>query len=102
MSVVIIGGNERMERQYEEICTQYGYKAKIFTKESGSMKRKIGRPDLFIIFTDTVSHKMTISAAQQARRNGSKIERIHTSSATALHAVLNAHYIKSEKRGAFS
>ena len=41
MSVVIIGGNERMERQYQQICGSYGYKAKVFTKEAGSLKRKI-------------------------------------------------------------
>lgn len=44
MSVVIIGGNERMERQYQQICKTYGYKAKVFTKEAGSLKRKIGSP----------------------------------------------------------
>ena len=38
MSVVIIGGNERMERQYMQICKTYGYKAKVFTKEASSLK----------------------------------------------------------------
>ena len=28
MSICIIGGNERMERQYQQICKTYGYKAK--------------------------------------------------------------------------
>ena len=28
MSVVIIGGNERMEQQYKEICKKYSCKAK--------------------------------------------------------------------------
>ena len=91
MSVVIIGGNERMERQYEEICTHYGCRAKVFTKESGSMKRKLGQPDLLIIFTNTVSHRMTICASQEAKRVGTKIERVHNSSAAALHTVLNAY-----------
>ena len=34
MSVVIIGGNERMERQYAEICRGYGCEARVFTKEA--------------------------------------------------------------------
>ena len=54
MSVVIVGGNERMERQYESICREHGYKAKIFTKENGSLKKKLGTPDLLIIFVSTV------------------------------------------------
>ena len=45
MSVVIVGGNERMAAQYEEICRCYGCKAKVFCKENGSLKRKMGVPD---------------------------------------------------------
>ena len=42
MSVVIIGGNERMVCQYENICREYGCKAKVFAKENGSLKKKMG------------------------------------------------------------
>ncbi len=91
MSVVIVGGNERMECQYADICKNYGCKAKIFTKENGSIKKKMGCPDLLILFTNTVSHKMVISASQEARRNNIPIARIHTSSAAALHNVLARH-----------
>ena len=58
MSVVIVGGNERMVCQYEDICKCFGCKAKVFAKEKGAMKKKIGDPDLLILFTNTVSHKM--------------------------------------------
>jgi len=91
MSVVIIGGNERMERQYEEICRGYGCEAKVFTKENGSVARKMGCPDLLILFTGTASHKMVISATKEAKRVGIKIARHHTSSASALHALMQEH-----------
>ena len=91
MGVVIVGGNERMACQYETICKGYGYKAKVFCKENGSLKKKMGCPDLLILFTSTVSHKMVISAAQEAKRNNIPVARVHTSSAAALHAVLSAH-----------
>lgn len=68
MSVVIVGGNERMACQYESICRSYGHRAKVFTKENGTLKRKMGCPDLLILFTNTVSHKMVISASQEAKR----------------------------------
>ena len=32
MSVVIVGGNERMARQYEELCRSYSCSAKIYMK----------------------------------------------------------------------
>lgn len=68
MSVVIIGGNERMVCQYTDICKDYGCKAKVFLKEHGSVKKKIGNPDLMILFTNTVSHKMVITASQEAKK----------------------------------
>lgn len=91
MSIVIVGGNERMVCQYENICKSHGCTAKVFPKESGALKKKMGSPDLLILFTNTVSHKMVISASQEAKRNNIPIIRCHTSSATALHNLLAEH-----------
>ena len=68
MSVVIVGGNERMVCQYEDICKGFGCKAKVFAKEKGAMKKKIGVPDLMILFTSTVSHKMVNCAVEEAKK----------------------------------
>lgn len=91
MSVVIIGGNERMVCQYSDICKDFGCKAKVFAKENGPIRKKIGNPDLLILFTNTVSHKMVLAAAQEAKRNNIPVARIHTSSAAALKGVLNEY-----------
>ena len=95
MSIVIVGGNERMEDQYKNICNEYGYKAKVFTKERGRHKKKIGSPDLLIFFTDTVSHKMLISASQEAKKNKVPIAHVHSGSASALHKVLSDRLVKA-------
>lgn len=50
MSVVIIGGNECMERQYKKICEKHKCKAKVFTRMKGNLKTQIGQPDLVILF----------------------------------------------------
>ena len=47
MSVVIIGGNECMERQYQQICKKHGCKAKVFVKEKSGFSKQIGTPDLY-------------------------------------------------------
>ena len=91
MSVVIIGGNEHMACKYEDICKNYGYKAKVFTKEKGALKRKLGTPDLMILFTNTVSHKMVLSALGEAKKNNIPIARCHTSSASALSSLLQEY-----------
>ena len=58
MSVVIVGGHDRMVTQYKKICKEYHCKAKVFTHMCANMSNQIGRPDLVILFTNTVSHKM--------------------------------------------
>ncbi len=75
MSVVIIGGNERMEQQYKEICKRYRCKAKVFTRMSGNLKTQIGQPDLIILFTSTVAHKMVHCALREAQRYNIPVER---------------------------
>ena len=94
MSIVIVGGNERMERQYEDICSRYGWKAKVFTKENGTLKKKMGRPDLLILFTNTVSHKM-IHLVLGEKRNGTRVARSHSSSMAALRGILEEHAAKA-------
>lgn len=55
------------------------------------MKKKLGCPDLMILFTNTVSHKMVVSALQEAKKNQIPVARVHTSSAAALHSVLEEY-----------
>ena len=93
MSIVIVGGNERMVCQYEDICKGYGCKAKVFAKEKGTMKKKIGAPDLLILFTSTVSHKMVRCAVDEAEKKKFKIVRCHTSSGSALEGILLEHAV---------
>ena len=91
MSIVIVGGNERMICQYEDICKNYGCRAKVFVKERGTLKKKMGCPDLLILFTNTVSHQMVNSAVEEAKRNHVPIARVRSSSASALNKVLCQH-----------
>lgn len=95
MSVVIIGGNERMERLYTEACMEHGCKrAKVFTKQNGDMKKKLGTADLYILFTNTVSHKMVISALSEAKKRNAQVERCHSSSLCALKAILKNYFVE--------
>lgn len=91
MSVVIVGGNDRMVRIYKETCSGYGCNAKIFTQPQSNLARQIGMPDLLILFTSTVSHKMVSCALQEARRCGAIVARSHSSSRCALCSILSEH-----------
>ena len=88
MSVVIVGGNECMTGQYEKVCSSHGYKAKIFAKEKGNFQKKVGNPNLLILFTNPVSHKMVKTALDVAKKNQIPVERLHSSSIAALDTML--------------
>ncbi len=94
MSIIIIGGNECMERLYADTCREYGCKAKVFTKLNGEMKKKLGSADLYILFTNTVSHKMVQCALCSARKSNAYVERCHSSSLSSLKTILNSHCFK--------
>ena len=91
MSVVIIGGNECMVCKYETICKKHGCKSKVFVKEKSSFNKQLGNPDLMILFTNTVSHKMVLSAVNEAKKKDIKIIRTHSSSASSLTNVLEEY-----------
>lgn len=93
MSVVIIGGNECMERKYHDLCCDYGCTAKVFTKWKNELSDKIGNPDLLVLFTSTVSHKMVKCAVKKAKDTGAVIERSHSSSMTALKNILEKQVV---------
>lgn len=91
MSIVIVGGHDRMVSQYNNICKQYKCKLKLFTQIPSRFKSQIGSPDLMILFTSTVSHKMVNTAVQQAEKNGVTIARSQSSSGSALKKILDEH-----------
>ena len=87
MSVVIIGGNECMVRQYKNLCREYRCDAKVYPKQNSSLKG-IGNPDLLVFFTGTVSHKMVRNALSETKGQDVKVVRSHTNSISALKNIL--------------
>lgn len=92
MSVVIVGGNERMARQYEDLCREYSCRAKIFMKTDRGIQN-FGTPDLLVLFTSTMSHKMLDIATGQAKKRNIRMARCHTSSMSALRNILETHVV---------
>lgn len=91
MSVVIIGGHDRMVCNYKSICKKHKCKAKIFTQMPGDFKKQIGNPDLCVLFTNTVSHKMVKCALDEAKRREVDVVRCHSSSGSALKQILEEY-----------
>ena len=57
MSVVIVGGHDRMVCYYKKICKQYRCKAKVFTQMPADLNKKIGTPDLLVFWKNSAYKK---------------------------------------------
>ena len=91
MSVVILGGNECMERRYKDLCQSYKCSAKVFTKPSGGLKNNQHSPHLINNYTSTKTHNLKQSALSELKGTPTRIERCHTSSLSALRSILEKH-----------
>ena len=88
MSVVIVGGNDRMASRYQDICTSYRIRSKVFTQMPSDFENKIGSPDLMVVFTGTCSHKMLGCVKSRSTKHGIPVEHLHSSSVSALKNLL--------------
>lgn len=83
MTLVVVGGHERMEKDYIFMAKKNGYKTKVFTTMSSKLNNSIGKPDAIVILTSTVSHKMTGIAESQAEKLNIPVIRHRNSSKAA-------------------
>lgn len=84
MSIVLVGGHERMHDEYKTIGIKLGHKIKIFTRLPARFEKTIGEPDVIVLFTSTVSHKMVNTAVKEAKKKKIPVVRCHTSSGNSL------------------
>ncbi|MCG8501530.1 MAG: DUF2325 domain-containing protein [Firmicutes bacterium] len=84
MSIVLVGGHDRMHDIYKAVCKKFGHKVKVFTQMPAKFNRQIGNPDGILLFTKTVSHKMVGVAIKEAKRKNIPVVRCHNSSTVSL------------------
>lgn len=92
MSIVIVGGNDGMARRYQDLCESRDCKAKVFTQLRG-IRAQMGQPDLVVLFTNTVSHKMVQTATVALSGQETPVVRCRSSSLSALRKVLDQYAV---------
>lgn len=65
-------------------------KAKVYAKMTNALK-DFGSPDLIVLFTSTMSHKMLRSVMNEAKKQDLNIARCSRSSISALKDILAQH-----------
>ncbi len=88
MSIVVVGGHDRMHGEYRTVCRKLGHSVKVYTQMPARFEKTIGKPDGIVVFTGTVSHKMVNVAVKEAKRKKIPVMRSHSSSASALAELL--------------
>ncbi|MCR4692999.1 MAG: DUF2325 domain-containing protein, partial [Firmicutes bacterium] len=74
-----------------EICKRFGCKCKVFTQCPADFQNQIGSPDMIIVFTKTVAHKMLKTVSLKASKTGIEVKYCNSSSVCALKECLNSH-----------
>ncbi len=84
-----------MIREYVDLCRMYNCRAKVYPKMSRGLQ-DLGNPDLVVLFTDTVSHKMVKCALDNVKKLDIPVARSHSSSKSALKNILE-QYLNGSK-----
>jgi hypothetical protein len=84
MCAVLIGGMDRLRREYILVARELGFDLKIFTGQENNIKRQIGDPDIIVICTGKVSHNARLEALRHASAKAIRLEMIHSSGVSAL------------------
>ncbi|MCX7770358.1 MAG: DUF2325 domain-containing protein [Proteobacteria bacterium] len=89
MSIVLIGGIDRLVAEYMDIAKDMGIKLKVITKLSKDMDKKIVGADRVIVFTDKISHKAKNIAVKTAKSKNIPIFFCHSSGVCSLKNCIN-------------
>jgi hypothetical protein len=77
--------------RYQNICSEYGHNSKVFTQPRGDLANQIGNPDLIVLFTQPVSHKMAKVARKKAADSAVTLVQSHCGSGSSLRNILSGY-----------
>lgn len=83
-SIAIVGGVKGIEREYKDIAKTCNCKCKLFNQKCPQFGKKIKSVDACILFTNTVSHKLSRESCKICKKHGIKVIKIHSSGITGL------------------
>ena len=77
MCAAVIGGMERLRRQYVEAARQRGVSLQVFNGKENNVARRMSGCDLALIFTNKVSHKARDEAIRFCKTNDIPYRLVH-------------------------
>lgn len=89
MTLLVVGGNERMKRDYINLGKEKGYKTKVILNMSSKALKDFGTPSAVVMFTSTVSHKLKTVVETQAKKKDIPVIRHYNNSKVSFKECLN-------------
>lgn len=88
MCVALIGGMDRLERDYEKEAGRHGVELRVFTKTRTGMATRLKSVDVMVMFTGKVSHRMKSEAISAARSKSIPVIMVHSCGVSSLRECL--------------
>ena len=89
MCVALVGGMDRLKRDYENAARRCGVKLKVFTGKESCLVDKMGRVDMAILFTSMISHNARTEVMQKSRSMGIPVTFLHSNGVSSLRQCLS-------------
>lgn len=89
MSIVLVGGMDRLGDKYLKEARELGMDLKIFSQAKQHMKKRIEHADAVVIFTNMISHQARHDAYNAARKQGIPVVMHHTCGVCTFRECLN-------------
>ena len=89
MSIVLVGGMDRLGASYQKEAERQGMNLHIFSQAKHRMESKIKHADAVVIFTNKVSHQARHEAFAAARKRGIPVFMNHACGVCTLRECMN-------------
>ncbi len=97
MSVVLVGGMDRLGEQYRAEAKRRGVDIQIFSHDEQGISAKIKKAEGVVIFTNKVSHQARNRAIKAAKNKGIPVLMHHSCGVCSLGECLNCLEIMGRK-----
>ncbi|NLT23601.1 MAG: DUF2325 domain-containing protein [Syntrophorhabdus sp.] len=99
MCVALIGGMDRLERDYETEARRHGVELRVFTKTKTGLTTRLKAVDVMVMFTGKVSHQLKREAVSAAKSKSIPVIMVHSCGVCSLRECLQ-RLVASGQRGA--
>lgn len=88
MCVALIGGMDRLERDYENEAERHGVHLKVFTKAKVGLAARLKSVDAVVVFTGKTSHRIRNEAISTAKSKNIPVVMCHSCGVCSLRECL--------------